>query len=216
MINHFPSFHLSMLFTKIWGTTDEGFNFLLFSCAKFFQFFLFYSIVYRCFSSFHFFAFFILTSWLDRPTDSFSYLHCSIHTLHNFLSTYFFPLHYIMFPLYFTLFNFYVISNFLILILLFDVCAYVCWCVYFFQLSTQYRKEAQTLKRNIEQKLWDYEDNFYKALTYVTPEKALKGVQSVLVGVRELHGYTPWWVLWLFVFYFVLLWFLSFYLALFS
>lgn len=60
------------------------------------------------------------------------------------------------------------------------------------QLSYSYRKEATRLKRSVLDQLWDEKDKFFKVLTYVSSAQAAKGVKNVLVDVRELHGYTPW------------------------
>ena len=49
-----------------------------------------------------------------------------------------------------------------------------------------------SLKKNINAKLWDKEDNFYKVRTYVTEKQRAAGKVDKLVSVRELHGFTPW------------------------
>jgi hypothetical protein len=50
------------------------------------------------------------------------------------------------------------------------------------------------LKKSILRQLWDPTDKFYKVITYVTPVQVAKGIVSKFVSVRELHGYTPWYV----------------------
>ena len=50
------------------------------------------------------------------------------------------------------------------------------------------------LKQKIDEKLWDAEDEFYKVLTYVTQKEKEAGKKNEFVSVRELHGYTPWYV----------------------
>ena len=65
---------------------------------------------------------------------------------------------------------------------------------FFLQLSKKFKKEAIELKQKIDEKLWDSKDQFYKVLTYVTPVKKVGGEKNKFVSVRELHGYTPWYV----------------------
>ena len=65
---------------------------------------------------------------------------------------------------------------------------------FFFQLSQIFKKEALELKQKIDEKLWDAEDEFYKVLTYVTQKEKEAGKKNEFVSVRELHGYTPWYV----------------------
>ena len=54
-------------------------------------------------------------------------------------------------------------------------------------LAAEYTKKAESLKRNVEEVLWDLSANFFKVLP-----RDLKRNTSSLVDVRELHGYTPW------------------------
>ena len=65
---------------------------------------------------------------------------------------------------------------------------------FFFQLSQEFRKEALELKQKIDENLWDAKDEFYKVLTYVTQKEKEAGEKNEFVSVRELHGYTPWYV----------------------
>lgn len=62
------------------------------------------------------------------------------------------------------------------------------------QISYAYRQEASLLKKSILRQLWDPADKFYKVITYVTPVQVAKGMVSKFVSVRELHGFTPWYV----------------------
>jgi hypothetical protein len=52
-------------------------------------------------------------------------------------------------------------------------------------LGRTYRAKAATLKRLVQEKLWDPQAQFFKVLP--------RG-QTELADVRELHGYTPWYV----------------------
>ncbi len=53
-----------------------------------------------------------------------------------------------------------------------------------FDLARLYRRKAEALKALVEQKLWNPEQQFFEVLP--------RGEGAKLAGVRELHGYTPW------------------------
>ena len=53
-------------------------------------------------------------------------------------------------------------------------------------LAATYRGKAQRIKRLVQERLWDPEARFFKVL----PREA----GATLADVRELHGYTPWYV----------------------
>ncbi len=59
-------------------------------------------------------------------------------------------------------------------------------------IAKEYEQKAATLKKLIQEKLWDPEAQFFKILS--GPRMANKEEQheSKLVDVRELYGYTPW------------------------
>ena len=50
-------------------------------------------------------------------------------------------------------------------------------------LAAKYREKAASIKRLVDEKLWDPEARFYKVIP--------RG-KSAVADVRELHGYTPW------------------------
>lgn len=51
-------------------------------------------------------------------------------------------------------------------------------------IAALYRAKARRLRELVQEKLWDREAGFFKVLP--------RGGDAALVGVRELHGYTPW------------------------
>jgi len=51
-------------------------------------------------------------------------------------------------------------------------------------IAAAYRKKAEEIKRLVLDKLWDDDAQFFKVLP--------RGDGAELVGVRELHGFTPW------------------------
>ena len=51
-------------------------------------------------------------------------------------------------------------------------------------LSRQYQKKAQTIKTNLQHKLWDPKAEFFKVMP--------RNGRMELCTARELHGYTPW------------------------
>jgi len=51
-------------------------------------------------------------------------------------------------------------------------------------LADRFAAKARDLKRQVQEKLWDADAQFFKVLPRKEP--------ATLAGVRELHGYTPW------------------------
>ena len=61
--------------------------------------------------------------------------------------------------------------------------------------AKEYQAKADRLRELVEQKLWDPQAKFFKTLPYnpQAPNGSLgQGKEAVLVDVRELHGFTPW------------------------
>ena len=51
-------------------------------------------------------------------------------------------------------------------------------------LARRFRGEAERIKKLVEEKLWDEQAQFFEVLP--------RGTNAPLAGVRELHGFTPW------------------------
>jgi len=61
--------------------------------------------------------------------------------------------------------------------------------------AKEYQAKADRLRELVQQKLWDPQAKFFKTLPYnpQAPNGSLgQGKEAVLVDVRELHGFTPW------------------------
>jgi hypothetical protein len=58
------------------------------------------------------------------------------------------------------------------------------------ELAEHFHQEAERIRNLLHDKLWDAEAGFYK----VAPRVDDPGQTLSLVGVRELHGYTPWYI----------------------
>jgi hypothetical protein len=52
------------------------------------------------------------------------------------------------------------------------------------EVARNYREEAAAIKKLVQEQLWDADAKFFKVLP--------RGGKQSLAGVRELHGYTPW------------------------